>query len=164
MKYIIPFALIFLSACLKNEVTLDYSGIKPVIVIPNANWPVKGYAPQLTDSVAGITRLNVYARVSHEKPLDKDVRVKFVIDNAQAEQYNNQWGADYRLLPANCYQANAMEITIPAGTQQVLLPVTIIPGNMDPQYNYILPVSIASADGYTVGANFKTMIFTLKGR
>lgn len=165
MKYIIPFSLILLlfSGCLKNEVTLDYTGIKPIVLIPNANWPPKGFATPLTDSAAGTTKLNLYARVSYEKPLDKSVLVKFTVDNALVDAYNNQWGTAYRLLPANCYQA-ALEVTIPAGTQQVAIPVTVIPANMDPQYDYILPFTMLSAEGNTIGANFKSMVFTLKGQ
>ncbi|WP_346316508.1 DUF1735 domain-containing protein [Chitinophaga sp. YIM B06452] len=166
MKHIIPFFLMLfvLTGCLKNEVTLDYTGIQPVMLIPNANWPPKGFTSPLTDSVAGTTRLNLYARVSYEKPLDKNVLVKFTLDNALVDAYNNKWGTAYRLLPANCYQSGALEVTIPAGTQQAVIPITVLPANIDPQYDYILPFTILSAEGSTIASNFKSMIFTLKGQ
>lgn len=166
MKHIIPFLLILLvlSGCLKNEVTLDYTGIQPIVLIPNANWPPKGFSAPLTDSVAGTTQLNLYARVSYEKPLDKSVLVKFTVDNALVDAYNNQWGTAYHLLPANCYQVNALEVTIPAGVQQAVIPITLLPASIDPQYDYILPFTMLSAGGNTIGSNFKNMIFTLKGQ
>lgn len=166
MKHIIPFFLILLvlSGCLKNDVTLDYTGIQPLMLIPNANWPPKGQAAPLTDSVAGTTRLNLYARVSYEKPLGKNVLVKFTLDNALVDEYNNKWGTAYRLLPANCYQVSALETTISAGEQQAVIPITVLPANIDPQYDYILPFTILSADGNTIASNLKSMIFTLKGQ
>jgi hypothetical protein len=166
MKHIIPFFLLLLvlSGCLKNEVTLDYTGIQPLMLIPNANWPPKGLTAPLTDSAAGTTRLNLYARVSYEKPLGKNVLVKFTLDNALVDEYNNKWGTAYRLLPANCYQVNALEATIPAGEQQAVIPITVLHANIDPQYDYILPFTILSADGNTIASNLKSMIFTLKGQ
>lgn len=166
MKYIISFSLILLlfSGCLKNEVTLDYTGIKPIVLIPNANWPPKGFASPLTDSAAGTVKLHLYARVSYEKPLDKSVLVKFMLDNALVDAYNTQWGTAYQLLPANCYQVGALEVTILAGSQQAVIPITVIPANIDPSADYILPFTMLSAEGNTIGANFKSMIFTLKGQ
>jgi hypothetical protein len=165
MKYIIPFSLILLlfSGCLKNDVTLDYTGIKPIVLIPNANWPPTGNAMPLTDSAAGTTMLNLYARVSYEQPLAKSILVKFSVDNALVDAYNTRWGISYRLLPANCYQMAALEVTIPAGTQQAVIPITILPANIDPQFDYALPFTMQSAEGNTVGANFKSILFTLKG-
>ncbi|QEH40644.1 DUF1735 domain-containing protein [Chitinophaga sp. XS-30] len=166
MKQIILFFLILfvLPGCLKNEVTLDYTGIQPIVLIPNANWPVKGYASQPEDSAAGTVQLNLYAKVSYEKPLDKNVLVKFTLDNALADAYNDQWGTAYRLLSADCYEVSSLDLVIPSGAQQAILPITIISEKIDPQYDYILPFTIAAADGNTVASNFKSMIFTLKGQ
>ncbi len=152
------------SACLKNEVTLDYSGIQPVVLIPNANWPPKGFTSPVTDSVAGTTRLNLFARVSYEKPLTKSVLVKFTLDNALVDAYNIQWGTSYKLLPANCYQVASLEVSIPAGSQQAVIPITVLPADIDPQNDYILPFTITTADGQTISANFKSIVFTLKGQ
>lgn len=166
MKYIIPFSflLLFFTGCLKNEVVLDYTGIRPIVLIPNANWPVKGYASQPVDSAAGTMQLNLYARVSYEKPLDKNVLVKFTVDNALADAYNEQWGSAYRLLPADCYEVSSLDLVIPSGAQQAILPITIISAKIDPQYDYILPFTMVSADDNTVASNFKSMVFTLKGQ
>lgn len=166
MKFLLPFSIILLlfSGCLKNEVTLDYSGIQPTITIPNANWPVKGYASQPMDSAAGTTKLNLYARVSFESALEKSVLVRFSLDNALVASYNQHWGTSYQLLPANCYQVGALEVTIPAGAKQAALPITLLTANIDPANDYILPFSITSADGNIVAANFKSIVFTLKGQ
>lgn len=165
MRYLFCLFIIYMfSACLKNEVTLDYSGIQPLVLIPNANWPPKGFASPATDSVAGTTRLNLFARVSYEKPLTKNILVKFTLDNALVDAYNNQWGTAYQLLPANCYQVASLEVSIPAGSQQAVIPITVLPVNIDPQHDYILPFTMVSADGQTIGANFKSFVFTLKGQ
>lgn len=166
MKLLLPFSIILLllSGCLKNEVVLDYSGIQPTILIPNANWPVKGYAGQPMDSAARTTKLNLYARVSLETPLNKSVLVKFAVDNALVDAYNQQWGTSYQLLPANCYQAGSLELTIPAGEKQAVLPITLVPANINPANDYMLPFTIGSAENYIVAANFKSMVFTVKGQ
>jgi hypothetical protein len=39
-----------------------------------------------------------------------------------------------------------------------------LPANIDPQFDYILPFTMQSAEGNTIGANFKSMVFTLKGQ
>jgi hypothetical protein len=167
MKHITSaFILLFLlSGCLKNEVVVDYSGIQPVVLIPDSNWPARGFgAVPLTDSVKGTTLLNLYAKVSYVNPLNKAVMVKFAPDNALIAAYNAQWGTDYKLLPDSCYTVNNLELTIPAETRQASLPVTLIPSKINPQYDYILAYSITQAGELTVSSNFKSMIFTLKGQ
>jgi Domain of unknown function (DUF1735). len=167
MKHIISaFLLIFfLSGCLKNDVVLDYSGIQPIVVIPDSNWPARGFgAMPLTDSIKGTTRLNLYAKVSYVNPLKTNVLVKFSPDNALVAAYNTQWGTDYKLLPDSCYTVNSLDLTIPADTKQASLPVTLIPSKIDPQYDYILAYSITQAGALSVASNFKSMIFTLKGQ
>ncbi len=167
MKHITSALLltVLLSGCLKNEVVLDYSGIEPIVLIPDSNWPARGFgAIPLTDSLKGTTRLNLYAKVSYVNPLDKDVLVKFVQDNALVTAYNAQWGTDYKLLPDSCYTVNSLELTIPASTRQASLPVTLIPSKINGQYDYILGYSISQAGEHAIAANFKSMIFTLKGQ
>lgn len=167
MKHITSaFILLFLlSGCLKNEVVLDYSGIQPIVLVPNSNWPVRGFgAAQLTDSVKGTTLLNLYAKVSYVNALKNDVLVKFTLDNALVAAYNAQWGTDYKLLPDSCYTVNSLELMIPAETKQASLPVTLIPSKINGQYDYMLAYSITQAGEHTVASNFKSMIFTLKGQ
>jgi hypothetical protein len=167
MKHITSaFLLIFLlSGCLKNDVVLDYSGIQPIVLIPDSNWPARGFgAMPLTDSIKGTTLLNLYAKVSYVNALKKDVPVKFVQDNALIAAYNAQWGTDYKLLPDSCYTVNSLELTIPANTKQASLPVTLIPSKINGQYDYILAYSISQAGEHAVASNFRSMIFTLKGQ
>lgn len=158
--------LIFLlSGCLKNNVVLDYSGIQPIVLIPDSNWPARGSsATPLTDSIKGTTLLNLYAKVSYVNALDKNVLVKFVPDNDLITAYNAQWRTDYKLLPDSCYTVNSLELTIPAGTKQASLPVTLIPSKINGQYDYMLAYTISQAGTSTIASNFKSMIFTLKGQ
>lgn len=75
-----------------------------------------------------------------------------------------QWGTSYQLLPASCYQVASLEVNIAAGAQQAVIPITVLPANIDPQHDYILPFTITSADGQAIGANFKSFVFTIKGQ
>ena len=86
--------------CKKSEFVLDYSGIKPVMIIPNGNWPLKSpYDPQPLDSLFGVQQLKLYARVSYATALDKPVKVTFKEDLTILDDYNTKWGTSYKALP-----------------------------------------------------------------
>jgi hypothetical protein len=159
------FLACFCNGCLKRDVLFDYSGIKPVVLIPNANWPaMDAWSPAPQDSAFGITTLQLYARFSFQVPFDKDLKVNFIKDDALAVEYNSKWGTNYQLLPDNCYQAIPLELTIPAGSQQAAIPITLYPARINGSQDYIIAYTIKTAEGQTIASNQKSMVFTLKGQ
>lgn len=153
------------SGCLKRDLDFDYSGIKPVVLIPNANWPASDpWAPAPQDSSFGVTRLQLYARFSFQVPFDRALKVSFVKDDALVAAYNNKWGTAYQPLPADCFQVGALELTIPAGQQQAAIPITLFPDKISGATDYILAYTMTAADGQTIASNQKSIVFTLKGQ
>jgi len=157
--------LCLLMGCLKNDdVVLDYRGIEPLAINPNANFPSKGVFPTpLIDSAFGVTKLNLTAKYSFQMPAPQDIKVSFTRDDATASQYNTTFGTTYLPLPLDCYELPAQAI-IPAGSQTVILPVKLFPNKISGTKKYIIAFSLTSADGVKIAENFKTMVFTLKGQ
>jgi len=168
-----PFFFILLiactgSSCLKNQLTsLDYSGIQPLIIVPNSNWPNGDPYSPIQDSVHGATVLHLKARLSYATTVTTAIKVSFKKDMGLLADYNTKWsawGLDYAFLPDSCYQAGSLDATIPANTQQVDIPITLFPDKIGGSQNYLLAFTITDAGGYTVGANEKSMVFTLSSQ
>jgi hypothetical protein len=154
-----------LVSCKKNDFNLDLSGIEPMVLVPNTNWPGQNlYGSQPQDSLFGVTRLNLYARVSYAVALDKPVKVTFKSDPGLLTAYNAKWGTAYQLLPTDAYNVVSPEVTIPAGVQQASVPITLNPQKISGTQDYFLAFTISSADGLGFAANAKSIIFTLKGQ
>jgi hypothetical protein len=116
--------LLAVSACKRNEFELDYSGIEPIVLVPNSNWPGKSpYEPQPADSVYGVSQLNLYARMSYAEPLSQPVKVSFKPAPELLDDYNQKWGTAYELLPAESYDIPSLDVVIPAGARQAALPI-----------------------------------------
>ena len=151
--------------CKKSEFVLDYSGIKPVFIIPNGNWPSKSpYEPQPTDSLFGVQQLKLYARLSYATALDKPVKVVFKEDPTQLNSYNAKWGTNYKALPEAAYRATTLELNIPAGVHQAFIPVQLFPTQFNGTDDYLIAYTISSAEDQIIGANAKTIVFTIKGK
>ena len=166
MKTYICFLILACMACgcKKNEFVLDYSGIEPVMIIPNGNWPLKSpYDPQPLDSVFGVQQLKLYARVSYATALDKPVKVTFKEDLTILDDYNTKWGTSYKALPKAAYSAATLELNIPAGIRQAFIPVQVIPAQFNGTDDYLIAYTISSAEDQVIGANAKTIVFTIKG-
>ena len=65
-----------------------------------------------------------------------------------------------KLLPDECAGGDNPLL----GVQQAVIAITVLPANIDPQHDYMLPFTMLSAGGNTIGSNFRNMIFTLKGQ
>jgi len=150
--------------CKKNEGKLDYSGIKPVILVPTANWPGKSLWDQPMDSLFGVEKLNLSARVSYANPLDHPVKVTFKPAPELLGAYNNRWYTSYEWLPDDAYQIPTFEVTIPAGKKEASIPITVFPQKISGFQGYFIAFTISSADKEIIAANSKSMVFTLKGQ
>lgn len=167
MKILFSFLVIscLISGCRNNDYILDYSGIKPIVIVPNANWPgISEYDLQPADSLFGVKELKVYAKVSYASPLDKAVKVTFAENPDMLATYNNKWGTGYKALPAAAYNISSYEVTIAAGTQLAFIPITIYPENFNGTDDYLIAFTISAAGEQMIASNAKTIVFTLKGQ
>lgn len=156
------------TGCLKKDEVLDYSGINPVVAIPNSNWPAQAFPAEdsVFDATLSSAKVNLYAKISFQAPLNTDLKITIQNDAGLVTEYNNKFGGgrgwqDYILLPASAYQLPNLQLTIPAGSQQAILPITVYPDKMISGEKYILPFTIIGAESSTIAANYKTMIYTV---
>lgn len=151
------------TSCLKNDVLYDYSDVAPVIINPKSNFPARELlAVPVADSLYGVKTLNLIVKYSFKTAPTKDVKVTLIKDDALVAAYNAKFLTTYKVIPSNCWENRNLEVTISAGKLQAVLPITLVPGNMNPADKYIMAFTISSAEGVTVASNFKSMVFTLK--
>ncbi|WP_165503576.1 DUF1735 domain-containing protein [Pedobacter hiemivivus] len=153
------------TSCLKtDDGILDYRGIEPLVINPKANFPSKAiFAAPAVDSAFGVTRLNLTAKYSFQKPAPRDLKVTFTRDDALIAQYNLANGTNYLPLPADSYEMSGTQVVIEAGTQEAVLPITVIPAKISGPNKYIIAFSLMDADGINIAENFKSIVYTLKG-
>lgn len=92
----------------------------------------------------------------------KDITVKFEIDNAAFDSINLVRQAAglplYLRFPADAYTIDALETIIPSGSlTSGTISVHYFSKKFDPLLNYLLPISIKDASGYSVNAKLKTV-------
>lgn len=167
MKTIFKIALLTLigfsfSACLKDDPITDYSedAIKPIVLIPNGNFPkTASVAPVALDFKPTAQTVDLYARVSYGKPLDKDVTVTFVKDPAVIAEYNAKFGTKYEELPAAAYKLPSLTVVIPAGQQEVKVPIELFADKIDLSKSNMIAFRLSDASGQTIASNFSKMVF-----
>lgn len=152
---------VFLSSCLKDTPTTDYSdkAIKPIILVPNGNWPrTTAAAPLALDFTSTPYEVRVYARVSWDKPLNKSVDVTFKEDDAAITAFNTKFGQNWVKMNSAAYSVPALKVTIPAGQQEAYIPVKVFPDKVDLTKFNMLAFSITDASGETVATNYQTIL------
>ncbi len=92
----------------------------------------------------------------------KDIAIKFEIDNAAFDSINLVRQAAglplYLKFPADAYTIDAMEAKIPSGSlTSGKINVNYFSKKFNPLMNYLLPLSIKDASGYTVNPKLKTV-------
>lgn len=150
------------SACLKDEAITDYTenGIKPIILIPNGNFPsVQTVNPTALDFKSTAQTVDLYARISYGRPLDKDVTVTFVKDPSIIAAYNTKFGTKYEELPAAAYKLPALTVVIPAGQQEVKVPVELFADKIDLAKSNMIAFRLTDASGEPIASNFRQIVF-----
>ena len=159
--FLLTFLAFSLNACLEDEPITDYSeeAIAPIILIPNGNWPsVVKANPVALDFKSTAQIVDLYARVSWSKPLDQAVTVTFQKDATIIDAYNKAFGTNYTELAPAAYKLPGLTVTIPAGTQEVKVPVEIFADKIDLAKNNMIAFRIADAGGQNVASNFRQIV------
>lgn len=154
-------AMTFLSSCLKDTPTTDYSdtSIKPIVLVPNGNWPrTAEITPLALDFTTVPYEIKVYARVSWSKPLGKSIEVTFKEDDAAIANYNTKFGTNWVKLNSNAYSISALKVTIPADAQEAYVPVMLYPDKVNLAQNNMLAFSITDASGEPISTNYQSFL------
>src|SRR5262249_39309329 len=129
--------------------------------IPNANWPK---ATAITAIKVGVTETYtsaIYARISWDKPLTKDVTVTFAEDAAAISAYNTAFKTTYVALNADAYKLTSKTVTIKAGTNDASIPLEVYGNKIDFVKSNMLSISITDASGEKFSSNYKTYLIPL---
>ncbi len=160
-------AAIVLSGCLKD--TTIKQGLDSLGSVVNVQYSGLNYFSQAAIVTAGATApientFTVNIANADGKLTDKDIVVKFVIDNAKRLAYNaDPTQLDYELLPDSIFSFPTRTATIKAGTNQVTLPITFYPSKVNPSKLYMLPVTLVDASGLVISGNFSTLYYHIIG-
>lgn len=165
-KKILVFAVasVFLSSCLKDTPTTDYSdsSIKPVVIIPNGNFPANAEAPILTFETSSVpSEIRLYARVSWSKPLGKSIEVTFENSTAVIDEFNTKWGTHYVQLNSDAYSLPSTKVTIAADQNEAYIPITLYTDKVSLTQANMLAFKITDASGETIGSNFQKVVFPI---
>lgn len=163
--FILMISSIF-SACLKADVEPLYNSTETVVAIPNSNWPsaTSFLNDSVFDAASTTAKINLYARVLLPEPLTNNLKITFKKDLSLVDEYNNKWFGGfpfYTALPDSAFQLPSLQLTIPAGSRQALIPITIYPNKMGMWQGYILAFTITDAEGNKIGSNFKSMVYSM---
>lgn len=153
-----PFAF---SSCLKDKPPTDYVNIAPVVIIPNANWPrsTAFTAAQATKvSATRDTSFTLYARVSWEFALDKDVVITVAEAPTAITDYNTKFAGKWVMLNSDAYKLSSYKVTVPAGKNDASIPFQVFGSKIDFTKNNMLSIAITDASGQTIGSNYKTYL------
>jgi len=170
MKTIFKIALFILigfsfNACLNDEPITDYTegSIKPIVLIPNGNFPaLNPIAPTTLEVSATPANLDLYARVSWSKPLDRDVTVTFAVDPTIVTDYNAKFSTKYEALASDAYQLpSPFSVVIPAGQTEAKVSIKLFSQKVDLSKQTMLALRIVDAGDQTVASNFRKMVFPI---
>lgn len=155
-------ASVMLTSCLKDTPITDYSdtSIKPVVLIPNGNWPSANQAATIAFEASNTPSvINLVARVSWSKPLGKAIDVTFTKNTAAIAEYNTKFGTNYVEMNADAWALTSNKVTIPADANEASIPLQIFSSKVDLSKENMLAFNISDASGETISSNFKTIVF-----
>jgi hypothetical protein len=161
------FAAIIFSGCLKDNTIKQ--GLDSLGSVVNVQYSGLNYFAQAAVVTAGATApientFTVNIANADGKLTDKDIVVKFAIDDAKRLAYNaDPTQLDYELLPDSTYSFPTRTATIKAGTNQVTLPITFYPNKINPSKLYMLPITLIDASGLVISGNFSTLYYHIIG-
>ncbi len=90
---------------------------------------------------------------------DKDVAITIGADaKALSDNYKND-SITYQLMPDSVYHIINKTVTIKAGSRIAQFQIIFYPSKFDGSKNFMLPVTVTDAQGYTVSSNFGHIYF-----
>lgn len=152
------------ASCLKDTPVTDYSesAIKPVVLIPNGNYPSTNQAAIIAFEAADTpSTVNINVRVSWSKPLGKALTVTIAKNSALITSYNTQFGTNYQELSATAWSLASYSVTIDADKNEATFPLKISTSKVDLSKENMLAFTITDASGETISSNFKNILLPI---
>ena len=98
--------------------------------------------------------------------LANDLNVKFAVDPAKVETYNQAHGTSYQIMPEGSYEVVSPEATIPAGSRASASVAILVKskGFINPFETYLLPVTLTyEGTDANVSPTLNTVYYLLTG-
>jgi Domain of unknown function (DUF1735) len=162
------FAIVF-SGCLKDTPVVDFSKVGTIIEF---EYPAGGgntaigsgleyfgggaltYPP--TDLADTATFM---VNIASPNTLSKDLVVTIAADpNALTDNFSRD-SITYLAMPDSLFTILNTTATVKAGSRQATFQIAFFPSKVDPSKNFMLPIAITNAQGYTVSGNFGHIYF-----
>ncbi|RYZ21628.1 MAG: DUF1735 domain-containing protein [Sphingobacteriales bacterium] len=142
-----------LSSCLKDknidEQKYGMAGIENIKLI---EFPADAVSIGLNASAQDTTFHLVHLRLNSAKPAQEDIKVTLVRNDQRVTD------AHYEILPADRYTLGNLVVTIPKGSRDGYLDLTVAPDDLlDGAYAFAFDISAVPAP-YTVSANFREVL------
>lgn len=157
-------ASVLFTSCLKDTPITDYSdtGIKPIVLIPNGNFPSANQANTLAFEASNTPSVvNLTARVSWSKPLGKAIEVTFTKNSTLIADYNAKFGTGYVEMNADAWSLATNKVTIAADQTEASIPLQIFSSKVDLSKENMLAFSITDASGETISSNYKSIVLPI---
>jgi hypothetical protein len=168
---ILAAALLFLS-CVKNRSgETSFSGIQPVVQIPEGGMQNFGASaltfPGTDDADTALFRIN-YAATNVAA---KDVTVTLSYDANALAVINSSLdpSSQYAKFPDSTYSFGSptspnVNVTVKAGQNySAQVPFIVYPSKIDPTKSYMFPISITAGGGATISGDFGTIYYHVIG-
>ncbi len=91
--------------------------------------------------------------------INKDVSITIGVDaNSLLDNFAND-SIPYEAMPDSVYKLVSTTETISAGQKSAVFQIVFYPSKINTLKNYMLPITVTDASGYTVSSNFKKIYF-----
>ena len=144
----------------KNEV--DGKGDNFVRLPDASTGEPKLVLVELKPGTVNIPLAEILRDANSNSSLNQPVTVNLKIDQSLIDAYNADKEPEdqVELLPADLYQADALNVDIPAGDFSKFFNIKFDPSKLDPTKKYVLPLSISGAsNNYKVRSGLDGVLF-----
>lgn len=161
-KYIFAVSLVamtiaVISACTKNyDKESPFSNVVYLDVASKAEVNNFTFKNTLEDATKTVSAMLAF-------PSDKEVKAKIAVDPAKAAVFNGRYGTSYPVLDSKYWKVSGGDVSIPAGSivsKPVSLDLHGLKG-LEIDKNYILPLSITSAQGIDLLGASSTVYYVI---
>lgn len=162
IKYIRKFTLCLvtvtlLSSCLKDDSYVDFAGSGALVDLPAVAY--NGVFNQITITASNApVAYPVLVNISVPHALSTPVNVTLKLDADALTSYNTRNNKTYVLMPASAYTITNFTATVPANQTSGSITVNFNSAALPPGNNFVLPLTIASADAGTI-SQYKTILY-----
>ena len=155
-----------LNSCVKTRSgETDFSGLKPVVLIPEGGLNAFSSQALLFNGSDASDTATFHVNYAATNVAASDQTITLAVDPAALQSYNNSNAIKFQMFPDSIFSFTSTTVSIKKGNNYSdAVPLVVYPDKVDPTQNYMLPISIKVApNGSTISSNFGTIYFHFIG-